>query len=153
MFTEAVADRLETEVAALEHRTKRAADLSEMIRQKELPQSPVSAFVISAGLRPISGGESITGAYTQELSEVIAIVLVVRTAGDVGGGKSLPTLEELIEGVTRAIVGWAPEGAEDSIYLPIGDFGFERGQLVQLDAGVMFYQLEFGCPVQLRIIA
>lgn len=153
MFTEDVATRLEAEVEQLEHRTQRAADLAELIRQKQLPQSPIAAYVISAGLRPISGGNSITGAYTQELAEVIAIVLVVRTAGEAGGGKSLPTLEELIEGVTRAIVGWVPAGAEDSIYLPIGDFSFERGQLVQLDAGVMFYQLEFACPLQLRIVS
>lgn len=151
MFTDQVKDRLEGAVASLQHRTHGAADLAELIAQKALPQAPLTAYVISAGIRPIRGGESSAGAYTQELTEVIAVVLVVRTGNDVTGEKSVPKVDQLIEQVTKGIVGWMPDQTDESIYLPIGDFGFERGQLVRLDAGVLFYQLEFSCPLQLRI--
>lgn len=151
MLETAVRDRLMSEVEQLDKRVQTAADLSELIAKKALPQAPVTGFVVPSGLRP-TGGESAAGAFTQEIDEVIALVLVLRTAGDVTGTKGLVKLDPLLLAVIEALSGWAPDEEDAAEAYPVtGVFRLLRGQVVRVDAGVIFYQLEFACSWQLRI--
>lgn len=154
MLADQVETRLQAQVAELAgERTKTAADLSDMLARKQLPQSDVAAFVIHGGLRPRGEPESSANAFTQLLEEVVAIVLVIRAAGDGTGEKGLVKLNPLILSVIAAIAGWTPDEVAEPQALPIGDFRLSRGQLVSMQAGTLIYQLEFACPMQLRIIA
>lgn len=154
MLEAALRDRLMAEVPPLDKRVQAAADLSELLRVNKLPTAPVTAYVVPAGLRA-SGGESGAGLFTQELDEVVAVVLVLRTAGDVTGGKGLPDLDRLVLQVIEAVCGWAPQEADDPAAVDdhpvIGVFRLLRGQIVRVDAGTIFFQLEFACPWQLRV--
>lgn len=150
--------RIGEEVADLKGRVRPAAELAELNRQKAMPQGPATAFVLPLGLRPMQHGQAVVNAYTQELMEVFAVVLVVRGAGDVTGGKALPTIDRLIWAVIAAVCGWAPDDAApepDTLPPPFvtGVFQLVRGELLTADAGAIQYQLDFGLFQQLRIIA
>jgi hypothetical protein len=146
--------RLGTIVDGLEDRVQSAADLTEMLRQKTLPQSEVAAFVVPAGERATSQGDAATSAFTQMVDQVFAVILFVRAAGDATGKRGLVKLDPLKRAVIAAVAGWAPEDEElDNTESAIGVFRLSRGQLVSLTAGTQIYQLEFAIAVQLRIIS
>jgi hypothetical protein len=151
-----LADQLTTRIGtieALEGRVKTAADLSEMISRNELPNSPAAAFVVPGGLRPRGLPEGGTGAHLQEVDEIMVVVLIVRAAADATGAKGLVRLDPLILDVLGKVCGWEPADTPDNETLPIGDFRLSRGQLLSMKAGTLIYQLEFACPLQLRILA
>lgn len=149
MLVDAIKTKLVAEVASLAgERTQFAAELSELIRQKALPNSPAAAFLVPAGLRPKGDGESAAGAFTQAIDEVVAIVLVINSASDVTGGRALDRVDELVWAVIMAIAGWMPPDLEATPYT--GDFRLLRGQIVSLTAGAIIYQLEFAIALQLR---
>lgn len=143
MLTDEVITRIEAEVPGLAGRTKEAADLAELIRQKALPQAAATAFVLPLGLRPRGEGEAGTGSFTQMLDETVSVVLVVRSAGDVTGAKALPKIGDLIDALIAAIPGWGPDAA-------IGVFRLARGQLLSAAAGAVQYQLDFAIQTQVR---
>lgn len=153
MLSDALEGRLKAAVAGLNSHVLPAADLANMVAQKALPQGPVTAFVLPGGLRP-RPADSAAGAFTQELAEGQTIVLVLRTAGDGTGGKSLKSLGVLVSEILGAVCGWVPDASDDDsdIYLPLGPFELTGGQLVRVDAGTLFYQIDVACPVQLRIL-
>lgn len=153
MLADQVQARLEVMVGDLAGRWQTAADLGELVRTGQLPQAPVAGYVVPSGLRATSGGESAAGAFTQALEEVVAVVLVLRTAGDARGGKSLVRLTPLIMAVVVGLCGWMPNDSGDEDLLPIGDFRLSRGQLVSMNSGTLIYQLEFVAPLQLRIMS
>jgi hypothetical protein len=146
MLADALASRIGALVPALDKRVEEVADLSELIRRKALPNAPLVAYVIPLGLSPRNSGESSAGAFTQMIDDVFGVVLVLQAQNDVTGGKSLPRLDVMITALLEAVCGWAPEDA-------VGDFRLTRGRLLSLDAGTIFYQLDFAIQFQLRVLA
>jgi len=143
MLVTDVAGRLEAQIAALNNRVQGAAEMSELIRKNALPSSPKSAFVLPAGLTPRGEGDAAAGAFTQMLDEVISVVLVLPSSGDVTGRKALDPVDELVDQVIAAIAGWSPSNA-------IGVFRLSRGSLVSLTNGRILYQLDFSIQDQIR---
>lgn len=150
MLADELKTRIEAQVAVLAGRVEHALDLVELVGQGALPQSRYAAFVVPVGLRPQSGGESAAGAFTQSLDEVLAVVLVVNSAGDVTGAKAAPRVDELVWQLIQAVAGWAPADLAATLYT--GDFRFLRGEVISLTRGAVFYQVEFAIQLQLRIL-
>lgn len=155
MLADEVATRLKANVVALSGRVESALDLSEMMRRKALPNYTPAAFVLPNGL---SGGaaQSSENAFLQMADELVSVVLVQRTAGDVRGSKGQAPLQTLVWAVVLNLCGWEPEPAgneDESGSDPIGVLALRRGRLISLDAGTVFYQLDFAISLQLRVIS
>lgn len=144
MLVNEVIERIETEIPDLGNRTRGAAELAELVSSGNLPSSPVAAFVLPAGLRPLGTGEAMTGAFVQNIDEVVSIVLVVRSAGDATGGKGLAKLEPLIDALIAQLCGWAPSNET-------GVFRLLRGTMLPTGTnGTNFYQLDIAIQTQIR---
>lgn len=143
MLVSDVITRLESEISELEHRVQGAAELSELIRQKALPNATTSAYVLPAGIRPRDQGSASTGAFVQGYNELISIVLVLRSSGDVTGRQALSTVDGLVKKVIAAIAGWLPDDQ-------VGPFVLSRGNLSGLVDGRIVYQLDFNIQDQIR---
>lgn len=153
MLADQVKTRLEATVTDLAGRVQTALELAELMGQQALPQAALSAFVVPAGQQARDGGEAIAGAFTQTLNDMVAIVLVLRNAGDVTGGKSVPKLTALIPAIAAVLAGWKPPDEDpDSIYVNLGPLTWQSAATVAVKAGVVFYQIEVAAQVQLRII-
>jgi hypothetical protein len=157
MLDDDIIARLEAQVDVLEHRVQGALQLTEMIRQKALPNYTPAAYVTPNGLA-FGSAQFGTGYFVQGVEEVISIVLVIRTAADVRGAKGQKALAPLIWAVVEALAGWAPHVDQEPEDAPdqdevaeIGVLVPRRGSLVRLDAGTIFYQLDFAIQQQLRI--
>lgn len=146
MLASDLADRIEVRVADLAGRVQQAAELSELVRRKALPQASPFAFVLPLGLQARNHGEAGAGYFVQTIDEVIAIILFVRASGDITGWKALPTIDALVWAVIGAVCGWGPDDA-------IGVFHLRRGQLLSAEAGAVLYQLDFGLQQQVRTLA
>lgn len=152
MLADDIVARLGAEVDVLEKRVQGALALSEMIRQKALPNFTPAAFVVPNGLA-FGAAEYETGFFIQGVDEVFSIILLMRSASDVRGAKLQGELQALIWKVVEALAGWAPESPEtDEPVAPVGVLVPKRGSLARLDAGTVFYQLDFAIQQQLRII-
>lgn len=138
--------RISAAVPQLAKRVETAAELSELVKRKALPQASPFAFVLPLGLQPRSDGDAGAGAFTQAIDETFAVVLFVRAAGDITGGRALPSIDALVWTVIEAVCGWGPDDA-------IGVFHLRRGQLLSAEAGAVIYQLDFGLQQQVRILA
>jgi|GEM_PF-323914 len=156
LLVDGVIGRLEAQVPALANRVKGALDLSELIRKQALPQYTPGAFVTDNGMVGRTADSS-AGAFLQLAEETVSVLLILRTAGDVTGAKTQPKLSELKWQVIYALDGWAPEvdeDAEDETGTdPIGVLELRRGRVNSLDAGTVFYQLDFAIVQQIRVIA
>ena len=155
MLADDVATRLESTVDALSGRIKPALDLSEMMRRKALPNYTPAAFVLPNG---IAGGraQSSENAFLQMADELVSVVLIQRSAGDVRGSKGQAPLQTLVWAVILALCGWEPAamGASDASGSdPVGVLELRRGRLLSLDAGTVFYQLDFAISQQVRVIS
>jgi hypothetical protein len=148
MLAADVMARLGAKVPELSGRMLPAADLAKLIADGKLPAAPVAGFVVPGGLRPQSKGDAAAGAFTQMIDEVIALVLVVKAAGDVSGAKSMPKLDQLVENCLAALSGWQP-----SLKGIAGVMRLSRGQFLSMNGGSMFYQLEFSLQRQIRILS
>lgn len=137
--------RISTTVPQLASRVETAAELSELVRRKALPQASPFAFVLPAGLQPHNSGEAGAGIFVQNVDESFAVVLFVRASGDITGGRTLPTIDALVWAVIEAVCGWGPDDA-------VGVFHLRRGQLLSAEAGAVIYQLDFGIQQQVRIL-
>ncbi|SMH42497.1 phage tail terminator protein [Mesorhizobium australicum] len=146
MLVSDLVTRIAGEIDALDDRVQGAAELSELVRRKALPQASPFAFVLPNGLIARNQGDAGAAAFTQMVDEVFAVVLFVRASGDVTGAKALPTIDALIWAVIEAVCGWGPDDA-------IGVFHMRRGQLLSAEAGAVIYQLDFGLQQQVRIIS
>ena len=159
LLVDAVGTRLEAKVPALVRRTRGILDFSELMRRKALPQYTPAAFVVGNGLNGGSADFS-AEATLQQAEEIVSVVLVWRSAGDVDGSKSQPGLNQLVWATIYALVGWAPDqepgdepDEEEDGSDPIGVLILRRGRLLSLDAGTAFYQLDFALQQQIRVIA
>lgn len=145
---DAVKERL-IDITELGRRISPAASLSDLMQRRQAPQVTPAAFVLPLGLR---GGraDAVTGLYRQDLSEMLGVVLFIRSAGDATGAKAADQLTPLRNLVIRRIVGWAPPSdwlADDTV----GVFTLSRGQLISMSDGLLTYQLDFAVDDQLRI--
>jgi hypothetical protein len=157
MLVDEVMARIE-ELPALSGRVRGVLDLSELIRAKALPAYSPAAFVVHTALSPRGEPGTGTGYYLQSLDELVAVLLVVRIAGDLDGSRIQPQLHALARQAAEHLAGWAPPGAEaqpadDFEGLgPIGVLVLRAGRLVSLAAGTGIYQLDFALHTQLRTI-
>ncbi|WP_226779512.1 phage tail terminator protein [Oceaniglobus trochenteri] len=142
MLVAPTVERIETRVASLAGRVETALQLSEMIRKNALPQHTPAAFVLPTGLRggPEDAG---AGAFTQMLSEMVGVVLVVRDNTPTGR-LALREFDTLVRSVVEAVAGWAPSDQ-------VGVFRVVSGRVISAASGAVVYQLEFSISDQLRI--
>ena len=157
MFVDVIIERLDETVDALSGRVQRAADLSELLRTGGLPAAPVTAYVLPAGIRPLGPPDTAVGAWTQMVDEMFAVVIAVRVAGDLTGGKALPAIDRLLWAVIGCMAGHAPAQPEAEPEEPapprvFGAFRLSRGVLLSAQAGLVIYQIDFALQQQVRII-
>lgn len=105
-----------------------AADLATALAQQ--PNRDVAAFVT---LAEVAKPPQLSGPMTlQQIAVTIRVVLFVRTAADAdtGAAARLQMDSEVIPQIRRALIGWTPDDAIESIYLQAGrDEGFKAGSL------------------------
>ena len=77
------------------------------------------------------------------VAESVGVVLFLR-GHDQTGARALSNLRPFIGTVINAIAGWQPSGE-------IGVFQLSRGALVDINGGLLSYQLDFSINDQLRI--
>jgi hypothetical protein len=147
MLVDPLIARIAAEIPALAGRVEGAAELSELVRRNELPNVTPHAYVLPLGLRPLGQGEAGANAFSQDIEEVVGVVVVQRAAGDRTGWKALPTIDTLRDQLLTAIAGWAPDEAA------IGVFRLQRAAIVSVSAGVVIYQIDFAIQLQLRNLA
>ena len=140
-----VAERLVLKVPSLAGRIGKAGDLAALMDAGSLPQGNQAAFIVPLGFR---AGEvtAATGLHSQSLARRVAIILVIRFAGNPTGAKTIPEVDQLERETLRAIAGWKPNGAWDA-------FAVERGALLGLKPGVAFFEIDFTISELLRIHA
>lgn len=133
--------RLKAEVPALGQRVEEAAQLTDMLEKRGLPQRSTT-FVVPLGLqaRPASYA---TGAVIQDFAETIGVLLVARVT-DQTGATALSKIRPLIQEVATALVGWDPGTG-------FGGYELRRGTLAGIRDGALLYMIEFSIADQLRI--
>ncbi|KXF92090.1 hypothetical protein [Phaeobacter inhibens] len=139
----AVVERLNVGVPALGGRIEEAAELTDMLQKRGLPQR-TTTFVVPLGIqaRPLAHA---TGAVIQDFAETIGVLLVARVH-DQTGANALAKIRPLIMDVVSTLVGWAPDAS-------FGVFELRRGTLVGIRDGALIYMTEFSITDQLRIQA
>ena len=151
MLLDDVQARIASTVTELpDERLQFAAELAELIRRDALPNAPISAYLLDGGTRPVGDGQSGAGFFIQAVEQRVAVVVIFNSAGDVTGGKVVGRADELLDRLTRGMVGWAPAGDAEHVYTT--DFRFGGSDPAALSAGRAMYQLEFAIGLQLRIL-
>lgn len=142
MLVDDVITRLKERVGRLEHRVEGAASLIQMMQANQLPQVTPAANVIASGL---AGGAADAGAglFRQPIEETIAVFLTFRNVQG-KGATALDLFDAVRTEVISAVCGWAPEDG-------YGVFRLVRGQVVNMAAGTLIYQIDFAISDQLRI--
>lgn len=142
-LVEQVVDRIDNEVADLKGRVEFVADLAALVEAGAMPQNEVAAYVVDLGFDD-RGGESAAGLHTQIIDSAIGVILCVRSHGDAGAKRAVPTVDALKDQIVGVVAGWAPDDAVDV-------FNVTRGRLVSVTAGLVIYQIDFRLADQLRI--
>lgn len=132
-----------SQIPALAGRVQGAAKLADLTKRGAGITADVAAFVLGLGLRG-SPPDAVTGIYRQPIERLVGVVLMVRNLGDATGDKAAIEMDALVDEVVQAIAGVEAEGA-------IGVFALVRGELVDIVAGTITYQLDFAVEDQLRI--
>jgi hypothetical protein len=143
-LVDSVAQRIDSNVAALTGCIEYIADLAALLAAGAMPQREVCAFVVPLGFDD-RGGDSATGLFTQMLQESVGVVLSIKALGDAKARRALPTIGSLKAGVIGAVAGWAPDNVA-------GVFRVTRGRLLSVDKGLVLYQIDFALLDQLRIV-
>ena len=131
-------------VPELTGRVDEALDLAALLKTGNVPNRPVTGWVIPSGLRPRSQGDAGTGVFTQAVDEHFALVLALRSGGDATGGKLAPRLNVLVWAVIAKGVGADPANTVPGVFRLVG------GQTLSLSAGLVIYQLDVALQLQLR---
>jgi hypothetical protein len=137
--------RIESNVPTLAGRLEEVADLAALIAAGALPQRSPAGYVIPLGFNGRPPADA-AGLFIQSLDKSVGLVLVVQAPGDPKARRALATIDDLEADVLNAVCGFVPAGA-------IGELHATRGRLVSVDAGTVFYQIDFAIQSQLRITA
>ena len=142
MLVDEVITRLKERAQLLNGRVEGAASLVQLMQQNQLPQVTPAANVISAGL---AGGAPDVGAglFRQAYDETVAVFLTFRNVQGTGA-RALDMFDAVRTQVIQVLCGWAPGGV-------LGVFRLVRGQVVNMAAGTLIYQIDFAIGDQLRI--
>lgn len=124
-------------------RVQGAAALAQLTEKGALAQAGTSAFVVPMGIG-VSEPDAVTGLYRQPIDRLVGVVIAVRNLSDATGGAGFAELDPLVEATIERLCGWAP-GDE------VGVLRLVRGELIQIVAGTITYQLSFALADQLRI--
>lgn len=137
-----VIDRLKERVAAFSGRVEGVASLVQLIQQNQLPGVTPAARVMASALQ---GGQpdSSAGLFRQSFDQTVTVYLVFRNVQGTGGNE-LDRFDDVLWAVIHALCGWAPEET-------VGVFRLLRGQVVNMTAGTLLYQIDFAIGDQLRI--
>lgn len=130
-------------IPVLARRTEGALQLARLRQQNALPQVTPAAFVCPAGIagdRP----DVATGVFRQQLTDVVAVVIVLRASDDPKVARAIDPLHDLIRQVITTVAGVRPPGASHPIQ-------FLRGFLVSMADAAVTYQLEFSAQSQMRL--
>ncbi len=141
MLADLVVARLEASQAV--ERVEGALELQALVEAGALPSAGRSAFVVPLGFNGGAVGMA-SGAYVQALTEVVGVVLAVRSSQPPARA-ARHALSGLVEAVVAALAGWQPPGAIDVLRL-------NRGFLVDVRKGIALYQLDFSISSQLRVL-
>lgn len=130
-------------VAGLHGRVYGAAELTLLVESKRLGLASPAAYTVPVG---VLGGapDASAGLFRQQVQWMDGVVLVVKVAGDATGAVALQQIEPLIDATIAAIAGQDVPGM-------IGTYRLAKGEMFQLAAGVLSYQLDFAIEDQLRI--
>lgn len=144
MLMAAVKARLLEPTPVIE-RVNGAAALAQLTERGQLAQAGTAAFVVPMG---IGTGEPdiVTGLYRQPIDRLVGVVIALRNLRDGTGEDGFVELDPLVEGTIARLAGWAPAAA-------IGELRLVKGELIQIVAGTITYQLSFALADQLRIAA
>jgi len=137
--------RIESKVTALAGRLEEVADLAALIAAGALPQRSPAGYVIPLGFNGRPPADA-AGMFIQSLDKSVGLVLVVQAPGDPKARRALATIDALEADVLDGVCGYVPDGA-------LGELHATRGRLVSVDAGTVFYQIDFAIQSQLRIVA
>tara|TARA_R110000868_G_scaffold314417_1_gene575352 strand:- start:8141 stop:8575 length:435 start_codon:yes stop_codon:yes gene_type:complete len=141
----AVIARLVAEVPALGSRVQGAADLAVLMKRGGIPTITPAAYILPLGM--MGGDEdAMTGSYRQDVDRQISVALCL-TSRDRAGAVALDEADQLIDAITTALCGWAPD--DDMV----GVFRLLRAILARFQDGVAIYELQFAIKDQLRISA
>lgn len=143
---EATKERL-MPITGLGGRIEPAASLRELMSRNRLPQVMPAAFVVPMALR--GGKADAVTIYRQNVTEVLSIILFLRSLNDATGAKAADDLTPLRNDVIRRLCGWEPPshwGDRETI----GPLTLARGELITLSASALVYQLDFAFDDQMR---
>jgi hypothetical protein len=139
-----IIERLQQSVPEFGSRVFGAAALAPLVNSNTLPSETPAAFVIPLGV-DAGPAVSTSGAHRQMMSLQWGVMLVVTYAADITGEESLPEVDALCECVRAALAGFQP--------LDDGVLELKRERLIRIEAGTIFYQLDFAVDEQLRVIS
>jgi hypothetical protein len=142
MMVDDVIARIETAVPELNKRVQGVADLAGLIAAGKLPQTSSAAWVFHAG-DSAAPGTAMTGVTRQEVTETISVVVFCRVAGDSTGDKARQSIDELRVEIRDSLVGWTPASGDE-------EMEYRRGQVIGMEGGSVFYQMDFVSGWQLR---
>lgn len=117
------------------HQFAFVGSLADFAALADVPRSVPAAYVIP--LEERAGDNEVVGASLQQHTAALGVLLIVRHAGDAGGGRATLALGPLREAVQAALVGWTPPGC----HAPLA---FAGGQLDELmDGGAVAWRDNF----------
>ncbi|MFO0003979.1 MAG: hypothetical protein ACK559_22890, partial [bacterium] len=83
----------------------------------------------------------------QTITEKFAVILFIRQPGDAKGDKAGLLIEELKPAIKTALIGWRPQAEAKT---PVW---YQSGRLVSIEAGAVYYQMEFLVQQRYRVFA
>lgn len=142
MRADPIIERLKSDVSAFGGRIEGAAALAPLVAENRIPEQTPAAFVIPLGL-DAGAADSMTGFHRQMMRLSWGVLIVISYAGDATGQDMMPGIDDLADQVRSSLTGFQP--GEDGV------LELKRERLVRLDAGTLFYQIDFAIDEQLRI--
>lgn len=101
----------------------------------DLPRSAPAAYVLPVG--EVAEPTEMISRSSQRHQCTFAVLLIVRHAGDAGGGKGAAALQALRTTVQTALVNWTPASDTSAVQ-------FRSGQLAEFIDGTTIWQDDFG---------
>jgi hypothetical protein len=132
MKVKPIIDRLKAEAATFGGRVAGAADFSAETEAARLGLP--CAFVLRAG----GGGSdaATVGAIVQLVNEEFGVIVAVNNSADERGQAAAETLDDVLDDVVAALLGWAPDAEHNP-------FEYVRDDHLTLDRGRLWHQITF----------